>query len=99
MKRVFLLAGILAVLLAPQLSAQNAVCNPQFSTFDIQHWVGTDPTYEVAIGPQYLGMDYMALKKRPGASANNGSITQEVHLIAGHTYDFSANIAAQYCSS
>ena len=101
MKRSLVFAGVLAlaVLCAPQLCAQNAVCNPQFSTFDLQHWSGEDPTYNVYPGPMALGMDFLCLEKNPGAPLNNGSITQNVHLIAGYNYLFSANIAAEYCSS
>ena len=81
------------------LNAQNAVVNPQFSTMDLQHWAGEDPRMYVATGPQFLGMDFVCLEKFPGLPDNNGSVTQEVHLIKGYTYRFSASIAAQYCPS
>jgi hypothetical protein len=83
----------------PLIFAQNAVVNPQFSTLDLQNWEGLDPLMYVATGPQFLGMDFVCLQKFPGLPDNNGSITQEVHLIKGYTYWFSANIAAQYCPS
>jgi hypothetical protein len=53
----------------------------------------------VTTGPQYLGMDFVCLQKFPGLPDNNGSVTQKVHLIKGHTYNFSDSIAAQFCPS
>lgn len=81
------------------LHAQNAVANPFFSTFDLQHWTATDSSYSCMLGSTNLGMDYYCLRKFPGFPSNNGAITQQVHLVAGNTYEFSANIAAKYCYS
>ena len=100
-KIVVLCAGVAAFVLVcgVPLQGQNTVANPFFSTQDLQHWSGEDPTYNVYPGPAALGMDFLCLEKFPGAPLNNGAITQNVHLIAGYNYLFSANIAAQYCSS
>ena len=57
-----------------ELAAQNAVLNPQFSTMDLQHWNGTDPSMHVATGPQFLGMESVCLHKSPGHPNDNGSI-------------------------
>jgi len=38
------------------------------------------------------------LKRRPG-NPENGGIQQNVYLMAGITYIFSADVAAQYCAS
>ena len=101
-KRVFgFSVGMLAftVFSGLPLQAQNAVANPFFSTYDLQHWTATDPTYSCILGDTNLGMDYYCLRKYPGLPSNNGAMTQQVHLVAGNTYEFSANIAVKYCSS
>lgn len=94
----FLMLGgfALACLLCPMASAQNAVCNPFFSTMDLQHWDGTDPSLICVPGSIDWGMSLYCCRKNPGSTANNGSITQAVHLIGGMTYDFSCNIASTY---
>ena len=96
---VYIIMLIYIAISGARLVAQNAVVNSQFSTLDLQHWEGKDPLMHVATGPQFLGMDFVCLQKFPGFPDNNGSVTQDVHLIEGHTYQFSACIAAQYCPS
>ena len=85
-----------ACLLCSPASAQNPVCNPFFSTMDLTHWDGTDPSLTCIPGSQDWGMSLYCCRKNPGPPSNNGSITQEVHLLGGETYDFSANIAVTY---
>jgi len=41
----------------------------------------------------------LCVKRRPGPPGDNGGIEQEVHLLGGVSYTFTANVAAQYCSS
>jgi hypothetical protein len=53
----------------------------------------------VVVGPASLGMDYYCVRKYPGSPSNNGALEQDVHLLGGVTYVFSADIAAKYCSS
>jgi len=100
MKKMLLLwmgACLAAVLLpAPSLEAQNAVCNPFFSTTDMTHWTGTDPSIIVVPGSLQMGLDWYCLRKNPGTPGNNGSVTQSVFLIGGVTYQFSAAVAASY---
>ena len=103
MKRLLLflfVAGLFCCFLSGQpLLAQNAVVNPLFQTGDLTFWQTTGSGYAVIIGPANLGMDQYCVKKSPGGPDHNGSIIQNVHLIGGHTYKFSAKIAAKYCSS
>lgn len=102
MKRVLLCLsmGVLVFMVfgGLEVQAQNAVANPFFTTMDLQHWTATDPSYTCVVSTN-LGMEYYCLKKFPGTPSNNGAIKQDVHLIAGNTYEFSANIASKYCSS
>jgi hypothetical protein len=94
----FLVFGGLAVfcLFSSPVMAQNAVCNPFFSTLDMQHWEGDDPSYMVFPGSAQWGMDWYCLVKNPGTPDNNGGITQEVYLLEGVTYQFNAPIASSY---
>ena len=94
---IMLLAGLVFYgLSGALLLAQNAVCNPFFNTKDLQHWSGDDPTLIAGPGNAAWGVEYYCARKNPGSPDNNGSMTQDVHLIAGYTYLFSANIAAIY---
>jgi hypothetical protein len=92
--------GVLALLVFSglEVQAQNAVANPFFTTMDLQHWTATDPSYKCIVKTNQ-GMEYYCLQKYPGTTLNNGAIKQDVHLISGNTYEFSANIASKYCSS
>lgn len=92
-------AMLFAALSGMPLYAQNAVVNPLFQTADMQYWTGTDPSYGVLFVPPSLGLDQYAMRKMPGTPDNNGSVTQQVHLIGGFTYQFSADVVAKYCSS
>lgn len=95
--RLILLGGLVLIgLSGTLLQAQNPVCNPYFSTMDLIHWDGDDPSLTCILGNTNWGVDNYCCKKSPGSPYNNGSITQEVHLMAGWTYQFSANIAATY---
>lgn len=76
--------------------AQNTVANALFSTQDIQHWTTSDPSVKASPGAASLGMDWYCMMKAPGVPYDNGSVTQEVHLVGGVSYHFSANIAAVY---
>jgi hypothetical protein len=98
---VFLIMGALALVFftGPPAAAQNAVVNPCFTTSDFMKWTHSDPTYSCVPGNSSWGMNFYCARKNPGAPSNNGSIVQSVHLIAGYTYEFSANIAAKYCTS
>ena len=102
MKSVFLLftAGFLALVILPGTgTAQTATLNPGFETYTMQHWTGTDSTYVVTLGSSTLGMVSYCLRKFPGTPDNNGAVSQSVHLLAGQTYEFRANIASKYCST
>jgi hypothetical protein len=94
----FLFSGMLAIacLFSAPVQAQNAVCNPFFSTLDTQHWESDDPSLMVFPGSATWGMDWYCLVKKPGLPNDNGSISQDVYLIGGKTYQFSAPIAASY---
>ena len=94
-----LLGGLVfACFTASSLQAQNAVVNPYFSTMTLQHWSGDDPSLTCAPGNLQLGLDWYCLRKNPGSPDNNGTVTQDVHLFAGNTYTFTANIASSfYC--
>jgi hypothetical protein len=97
---LFLAAGlVITVLSGDPVFGQNAVLNPLFQTSDLLHWTGTDPTLNVVTAPPNLGLEKYCCRKLPGTPSNNGSLTQQVHLLGGHTYSFSANIAAKYCST
>ena len=92
--------GLLCLFFAGQpLLAQNAVVNPNFQTADFSHWQTTGTGYSIINGPTALGMSGYCVRKSPGSPDANGSIIQDVHLIGGHTYQFSAKIASKYCSS
>ena len=92
-------AFVLLVLPSPSAMAQNAAVNPEFQTYNLQNWEGDDPSLMVITGKASLGMDSYCCKKRPGTPNDNGAISQMVHLFQGCTYEFSANIAAEFCSS
>jgi hypothetical protein len=98
---IFLFLGAFALVffIGPPAKAQNAVANPCFTTTDLQHWSYEDPTYACVPGNSSLGMTLYCARKNPGSPDNNGAMEQQVHLIAGNTYEFSANIASKYCTS
>ncbi|MFH2001510.1 MAG: hypothetical protein ABIK28_17640, partial [Planctomycetota bacterium] len=81
--------------------AQNVSFNGDFETGAYSHgWTlfGGNTGTTIATFGTGVGDPSYCLKRMPG-SPNNGGIEQEVHLIGGETYNFYANIAAQYCSS
>ncbi|MFH2001784.1 MAG: hypothetical protein ABIK28_19015 [Planctomycetota bacterium] len=93
-------ALVMTCITGAEAIAQNAVVNPFFSTQDLTGWTGTDPSLKSAGGSASLGLDWYCCYKNPGTPNDNGSISQELYLLGGRTYDFSANIAAAYyCSS
>ena len=79
------------------LEAQNTLVNPYFSTGDFLGWNKTpDTTLKAVPGNASMGMEWYCARKSPGTPTENGNISQDVALIAGQVYDFSANIAAAY---
>ncbi len=103
MKRFFLmffLGGLVFTAFSGlTLMAQNAVVNPNFETGDFLGWDNLDPSLKIIPGNTALGMDGYCARKYPGEGANNNSMVEEIFLLEGVTYEFSANIAAQYCST
>lgn len=94
---LMVLAALLWVCLpASPAQAQNTVANALFSTQDLLHWTISDPSAKTGPGAAALGIDWYAMRKSPGVPNDNGSMTQEVHLVGGVTYNFSANIASVY---
>jgi len=67
------------------------------ATFELLNAAGR--TVNRTLGIASLGMDNYCVRKYPGTPSNNGAITQDVYLVAGNVYDFSANIASKYCST
>lgn len=103
MKRIvlaLLLGGLAFMVLSDSsLMAQSAAENGGFATGDLDRWENEDSSVAVLTGSPAHGMYNYCCKKNPGAPNDNGAIEQEVHLIGGVTYIFSADIAAKYCSS
>jgi hypothetical protein len=105
MKKTLWLASLGAAVLflcSSPLAAQEVVFNGDFE-------LGTySPTWTLTGGNTYtqiayfqtkLGQNSLCLKRRPGPPSSNGGIEQNVHLIGGVMYVFTADIASQYCSS
>lgn len=92
----------LTMLFGSAVIAQNVSFNGDFETGSHSHgWtlVGGNTYTTMATFTTSINADpSWTVKRRPGAP-DNGGIEQEVHLIGGETYLFSANVAAQYCSS
>ncbi|MHC4941787.1 MAG: hypothetical protein ACYTG7_02085 [Planctomycetota bacterium] len=79
-----------------QVTAQDMAFNGDFETGSYSHgWslFGGNTSTTVALFQTKLGVNSLCLKRMPGYSTNNGGIEQDVHLIAGQTYLFFANIA------
>jgi len=98
----FLGAAGLLLLCAPSAGAQEMVFNGDFETGSLNHgWTlfgGNANTITTTFAVVY-NQPSLCVKRKPGTPGDNGGIQQEVHLLGGVTYAFSANIAAQYCSS
>jgi hypothetical protein len=104
MKRFWLSFGIagVAFLLASFAAAQEVAFNGDFETGDHAHgWTLTGGNAHTTT-VEFQTVQYkksLCLKRRPGPPNDNGGIQQELHLFAGITHVFSADIASQYCSS
>jgi hypothetical protein len=82
---------------AVQAEAQNIAFNGDFETADYNHgWTltGAGGDAEVVVFDTVMGEQSLCLRRCPGEPSNNGGFEQEVHLLGGVTYDFSADIAA-----
>jgi len=106
MKQPFLWAclgvGALLLLAAPDAAAQSSAFNGDFETGSYTHgWTlfGGNTNTITAMFQTKVNESSLCLKRRPGPPSDNGGIEQEVHLIGGVNYLFTANVAAQYCSS
>jgi len=97
----FVLAG-LTVLFNSTLDAQNVVFNGDFETTSYSPmWTlsGGNVNTQMAFFATKLGAPNYCIKRRPGPPSNNGALQQDIHLLAGETYIFSADVAADYCST
>ncbi len=101
MKKVFIGAGLCALLLvlaSGNLSAAvsaSMVGNGDFEQTELNEWVlyGNNNGQEVLKASEPTGQVSWCNKWRPGSNRGNGGIKQDVYLIGGLTYEFSANIA------
>lgn len=97
---LLLLGGLAFMALSDSsLMAQSAAVNGGFATGDLDQWENEDSSVAILTGNPSYNMYNYCCKKNPGAPNDNGAIEQEVHLIGGVTYIFSADIAAKYCST
>jgi len=106
MRRVFLLAvlGVVALLFlgSGPLWAQGAVFNGDFETGSYSPmWIltGGNTYTQLVVWDSTPGVKSHCLKRQPGPPSSNGGIEQDVALVGGIQYVFSADIAAQYCTS
>jgi hypothetical protein len=77
-------------------AAQDMIFNGDYQTGSYSHgWTlfGGNANTIVALFQTKIGVNSLCLKRMPGYSNNNGGFEQDVHLIAGTTYKFFANIA------
>jgi hypothetical protein len=85
----------------PSLEAQNVVFNGDFETgqYDAPWTLFGGNTYsKIAMFEVQPGIESLCLKRRPG-EPDNGGLAQEVHLIEGTLYHFTAKLAAQFCAT
>ena len=78
-------------------TGQEIVFNGDFETGSLSHgWNLTNGNEltETAVFGTVMGSPSLCLKRCPGTPLNNGGFEQQVHLLGGVTYTFSANIAA-----
>ena len=97
---LFICTAAFVVLSTIPLRAQEVVFNGDFETESYSPmWTltGGNLHTEIAVFQTVLGQNSNCLKRRPGTPDDNGGIQQQVHLFAGITYKFSANIAAEEC--
>jgi len=106
MKRYLITTGLCAFALlflaTPQAMAQERVFNGDFQTASYTHgWTlfGGNTYTETAKFALGSPTGTWCLKRRPGPPSSNGGIEAMVPLDGGVTYTFSADIAAQYCST
>lgn len=96
MKAVIAAACLLILFSAVELQAQSVAVNGDFETNSISpSWelYGGNTYTQVASYQTVAGVTSLCLKRRPGTPNSNGGISQDVHLIGGMSYRFSANIA------
>jgi hypothetical protein len=101
MKKAFVLvccgAAALLFLCASPVAAQEVVFNGDFETnsyTSLWSLFGGNQYTTIATYQTVYGVNSLCLKRRPGNPNSNGGIEQEVHLLGGITYNFSASIAA-----
>jgi hypothetical protein len=106
MKRSLIWAcfGVAAIwlLCASPATAQEMVYNGDLETGSYTHgWTlfGGNANTKMATFQTKYNVNSLCLKRRPGPPSDNGGLETDVHLIGGETYLFTANIAAEYCSS
>jgi hypothetical protein len=90
-------AAVLLFLCSAPLAAQEIVFNGDIETREIVYgWTLTGGNQNTlkAYYPVILDDPSWCIRRMPGTPNNNGSIEQEVHLVGGVTYEFSAAIAA-----
>lgn len=93
---------ILVLLLSGPLWAQSPVINGDFETGAYTpKWTLTGGNTYTTMAKFNLpyGHNTWCLKRRPGSPSSNGGFEQQVFLVEGISYLFTADIAAQYCSS
>ena len=94
--------ALLIFLFSPAATAQEMVYNGDFATGSYNDgWTlfGGNQYTQMAVFQVTYGDTSWCLKRRPGPPNSNGGIETTVGLLGGVTYSFSANIAAEYCSS
>ena len=105
MRKTLWLASLGAAVLflcSGPLPAQETVFNGDFQLGNYTPpWTltGGNAYTQVTYFQTKLGVNSLSLKRRPGPPNSNGGITQDLYLIGGVMYVFTADIAAQYCSS
>lgn len=75
--------------------AQNTAANGDFELQDTEPWVKTgsnDGAKILMYDVNGNGSTSLCWSRQPGSNKGNGGITQDVILIAGTTYDFTADV-------
>ena len=95
---LFMLAGAAALLLGltGTVQAQDVVYSGDIEMGDFTGWTLTGGNaHSKVIEWQVVQLkNSFCVKRRPGTPSDNGAIEQNVHLVGGVTYAFSADIAA-----
>lgn len=92
--------GIAALIFlgATHADAQNIAFNGDFETgAHTDGWTlkGGNTHTTIALFESTIGKKSLCLKRRPGTPSSNGGLEQQVHLLGGVTYNFSADIVAE----